>query len=154
MREIKFRGKRVDNGEWVEGSLFNKIKLDRKGNHIIETNIYVRFPERMDYFRFTGYIVYNEYYEVIPETVGQFTGLKDKNGKEIYEGDIIESNGIDGYCLWLVKFTEEPSSCVMGFICEPINREDISPVHNHVWYKGEIIDNIYDNPELLEKEGR
>lgn len=66
MREIKFRGKRLDNGEWIEGDL-----LRMNGHWFIFPD---PAPEGIDK------------YEVDPATVGEFTGLKDKNGKEIYEG--------------------------------------------------------------------
>lgn len=108
MREILFRGKRKDNGEWVYG---NSVLFFKE-----TTKIY-------------GELVQWREVEVIPETVGQYTGLTDKNGKKIFEGDII-AYGDDRY---LVNFGDGYFS-PFDFICED---------------ECKVIGNIYDNPELL-----
>lgn len=132
MRTIKFRGKTHGNGKWYYGSLVYSEDI----NTAIYFQIGNGLVKRMDW-------VY-----VIPETIGQFTGLYDCDGKEIYEGDIVEWEK-DGL-MYVVKFwhgmfyasVEECNDGILGGF----------PLHVLTEYedgKCEIIGNIYDNPELL-----
>lgn len=118
MQEIKFRGKSVENGEWVYGYLFNDSMIGEAETYI----------ETQDCSWFVN-----------PQTVGQYTGLKDKNGKEIYDGDICES--IDG--IFLVTWDEEKSAFVMVF-------QDGERLYlEEMWEDTKIIGNINDTPELI-----
>jgi uncharacterized phage protein (TIGR01671 family) len=141
MREIIFRGKRVDNGEWVYGYY---IRYEHMGivKHIIVTN--------------WAQVYVNSVY-VIAETVSQYTGLKDKNGKEIYEGDIVRSEEGE---LFTVKYGEHATSewndnWELGFYVESTSEEEISKaIRTDIifWVKYralEVIGNINNNPELL-----
>lgn len=123
MREIKFRGKRLDNGEWVYG-YYSPVKLPIFGTmgHFINEDGYQAI-------------------EINPDTVGQYTGLKDRNGKEIYEGDIVSI--ITDCAAFLYKIVFDKGCFCMadkeGDIWDVITEEGI-----------EVIGNIHDNPELLE----
>lgn len=143
MREIKFRGKNLNTKEWVYGDLLQW----NDG----ETAIGVHGQFIDDGYHF------NEYYDKTPyvdeTTVGQYTGLKDKSEKEIYEGDIISVNG--KYPKLIRYIDEWASYCLANLTdldCDLKTRywQQVSPCW---WtdYKREIkvIGNVYDNPELL-----
>lgn len=142
MREILFRGKRVDNGEWVEGQLlyFRAIVGENELALIVES---CEWDNSNEWFNLCKRA------KVIPETIGQYTGLTDKNGKKIFEGDIISTDIKRPYLI--VEFRD---GCFM-FNCNdggedyydimlPICKEP----HKEYPY-GEIIGNIHDNPELV-----
>lgn len=140
-REIKFRGKMIPENEWIFGTIlripappvcFGKSETDK---------YYIQFPDprympdwNMPYKMVQG--------EVNPDTIGQYTGLHDKNGKEIYEGDIVK-----------IKYRDEDIGKVIyehnGFSIDVTNMNKnygrVSFVNNFI----EVIGNIYDNPELL-----
>lgn len=129
MREILFRGKRPYDGEWVEGNLFIPDKEDTPTQICIGTNI-VRIT-----------------YDIIPETVGQYTGLTDKNGKKIFEGDIVDcwsecvnAQGAvqqrrDG--LWII-YPAWQKHIMWGLCPDEYSNTTV-----------EVIGNIHDNPELI-----
>lgn len=137
MREILFRGKRVDNGEWVEGS---HVEIKDGRCFII--------PPKSGTFHKSPYIPYK--YLIHPESVGQFTGLLDKNGKKIFERDVLKLT-YDGYSFNCeVKFNDG------GFLVYHDNGfnggdADMTMIGwlKHDDYQFEIIGNIHDNTELL-----
>lgn len=150
-REILFRGKRIDNDEWVYGYYFKRVR-NYAGCKTVE-HCYIQY-ETWD----EGFITY----EVKPETVGQYTGLTDKNGKKIFEGDILrgfaypfrDGEGKHNYYAEVVWFKNSPAfglvthknpkSNVVG-ISEG-NCEYMEDWETFLW---EVIGNIYDNKELL-----
>ena len=136
MREILFRGKRQD-GVWFEGSLLRyKVETpSRTENHykIQEFNYGYSDDELINQEYMSGF---DE--EVIPETVGQFTGLTDKNGKKIFEGDIVK---------WDEKEWGRPYNELVEFDYELLTMRE----HDYEQWC-EVIGNIHDNPELLKEQ--
>ena len=132
MREITFRGKRKDNCEWVYGDLYHDwSRLYTKPDIKIANNM----------GKFT----------VIPETVGQYTGLTDKSGKKIFDGDILESKYCDdaepdgfGISHEIVKWIK------VGFFAVEKDRKP-DPLILFDTDTSLIVGNIHDNPDLLEK---
>lgn len=126
-REIIFRGKRINNGEWVEGGLL------RQRNAL----------------GYDGAIVYFEDEYTLPrhpsvdlETVGQYTGLNDKNGKRIFEGDIVCYRNAIFRVEWSLKY------CAYLVVSKFSGGEDLLINYDNC----EVIGNIHDSPELLVAE--
>lgn len=139
MRDILFRGRRLDNDEWVYGYYF------------CETHYLHLYKPQHNIF--SGVNDYNEQYgtsdyhmaQVDPTTVGQFTGLTDKNGKKIFEGDIVTQP---------VRETRQHSPCVIEFYNGCFKAHYISDKRFFDRYYDinsftKVIGNIHDNPELL-----
>jgi uncharacterized phage protein (TIGR01671 family) len=127
MREIKFRAKTKDTKEWVYGSY---VRID--------------YHNSVDYVDIHQIILTNGHsYEVIPETIGQYIGLRDKNKIEIYEGDIVtHRNGIQEvtYIEELYAFDMCVTNCVVDQEAGCVNSDGV-----------EVIGNIFDNPDLLKQ---
>ena len=133
MREILFRGKRLDNGEWIQGDI---VQFPVHG--------VVRIVEQEPSYKDA---------EVDSDTVGQYTGLTDKNGRKIFEGDIIhlEYSQVFFGGEYFGEYTAEVSYKEGCFITDGINNGDEieTPLSGFDNDELEIIGNIHDNPELL-----
>lgn len=143
--ELKFRGKRTDNGQWVYG-----LSYQYQGKLYIANEV-IEHPSNSDP---AGTWIYNEY-EVNPETVGQSTTLSDKNGNDIYEGDILTYKNEYGRKN-IHRVYREKGGLVINSHSEDINKESIdfyeatADMQTAQWIEQcVIIGNIHDNPNLL-----
>ena len=140
-REILFKAKRKDNSEWVEGYYQKRFDLDGSEQHFI--------------FWSKSYTVW-EYVEIDSDTLCQYTGLTDKNGKKIWENDIVECNKRKEECglykvIWRKEYADFgvvpiSNTCIGQY---PIGFSYGKTLHGRD-YKS--VGNIFDNPELLEVE--
>jgi uncharacterized phage protein (TIGR01671 family) len=146
MRDIIFKGKRKDNSEWVEGYLFDDNSVDSKRMFVGSLVITEHKGQGEDVWD-----IGHSFYEVLPETVGQYTGLTDKNGKSIFEGDIVKVyDNFDyvGETLYVgkVKWNDTFLNWELKTSEKIVWQLKILP--SVLYY--EVIGNVFDNPELLE----
>lgn len=135
MRRIKFRGKRIDNGGWVYGDLVTDGKNSKA------TFAWI-FPEDADEYSFHLLV------QIKKESVCQFTGLKDKNGTEIYEGDVFKNDNYE----YVVTFKDgcfvlSHTVTALGDWGElkSIHRQDMKELFKYT----KLVGNIHDNPQQL-----
>ena len=131
-----FKGKRIDNCEWVQGALFNGE------NHCI-------IGQEIKFSPYTEHECKIVGYEVDRDTICQCTGLKDKNGKLIWENDIVAyyDKYVEKWFYGLVGYGEFNCSCCSGVYGWHFGDEDIREYQGY-----EVKGNKFDNPELLESE--
>ena len=154
MREILFRGKRVDGGEWIYGHYVHQYGANM-----------IYLPDGTD--REYGF----DCYHIIPETVGQYTGLTDKNGKKIFEGDILEVDvqeyeetpkeewyfcpkkvytGRKIKALWSVEYKEHRCRGNGFYVYGKDRRFNTTLTQSTIFNSNPVvIGNIHDNPELM-----
>ena len=139
-REILFKAKRRDNGEWVEGSLINT----KKGvAYIIRSKSKAFIPKG------ENIICSAECYEIDPDTLCQYTGLTDKNGKKIWENDILRR---DGYWDIRIEFENGVFMVRNADKVQYINRVTCTSINTFNIKSYEVVGNIFDNADLLEVE--
>ena len=137
MREILFKAKRIDNGEWVEGYYQKRYSFLGNEKHLI--------------FHVNSHTIW-EYAEIIPETLCQFTGLCDKYGKKIWENDILMAHLDESYPEDTTYETVEWG--VAGWVTHEANSIDRQYLDEFDLEHFEVIGSIFDNPELLQEERR
>lgn len=146
MREILFRGKRVDNGEWVYWNRYGRLTDINSEPIKIEINTSALRP-------YAFYVI-----DLPVITIGEYIGLTDKNGKRIFEGDIVELEDRNYDTKWraAIEFGNPNGNYSWGWQLNPIEKVDIN-TDILCWVEMEetgayceVIGNIHDNPELLE----
>lgn len=152
MRDIKFRGKRNDNGEWIDGDLVKHYENQRR---------FIACDQLAYTYSECGIdrLVTERFYEIIPETVGQYTGLTDKNGVEICEGDIVRNGETIVYStgetrrfedVGIVRYDTKNGCLVVNNDVGRTKRLTAKVIeNNHV----KVIGNIHENPELMGEKG-
>lgn len=155
-----YKAKRIDNGEWVVGSLITNVFF-RLGQSIS----YILCPDKAHYDCFEDFSEENGIFEVQPDTICRCTGLRDKNGMLIWENDILDGftypymsdgvhnyyvevcwcNNVPGFGIYTQKYPESKVAGISAGMTELM--EDWDP---NDW---KVIGNIFDNPELSESEG-
>lgn len=130
MREILFRGKRTDNGEWIEGCFLDKNNIGIFYDDTEESDCSIHI------------------FSVVSETIGQYTGLTDKNDKKIFEGDIIDTPDRLVKVVWFAGNAQFD----LHFIRykDDVTIKNFKGIHMIDLKEYEVIGNIHDNPELLE----
>ena len=135
MREILFRAKRIDNGEWVKGYFWRGV------DHIymIPSHVGIGYDDKIKHM--SAYAV-----EVEPETICQYTGLTDKNGNRIWENDIVEDKRFNKFYKIVFRVRDG------GWYVENIKSGALFRIMERTSYQYERCGNIFDNPELLKGE--
>ena len=138
MREILFKGKKKDNGEWIEGYLMD-------GGMPGEKRIFIG---KLVIGKWT--VTADEFDEVDPDTICEYTGLTDKNGKKIWENDIVLVTN-KNYCSGKIESSIGNIFITFGtWYIGGKTQDRLYSINNDTIFQNELVGNIFDNPELLQ----